>query len=85
MSKQTLIDENQILQMHEGHARSLLHFFQDGRIDLDLPKDCDKEVRITNALETVSEILDRNIRNRNDQLETIRNEPMDNFINRRIR
>jgi len=65
MSKQSIIDETQILQMHEGQARQLLHMWQDGRIDLDTGDV--RYDRIESALETLCDILDRSIRNRNKQ------------------
>ena len=39
MSKQSIIDETQLLQLHEGQARQLLHLWQDGLIDLDTGKE----------------------------------------------
>ena len=82
MSKQRVIDETQILQMHEGQARQLLHLWQDGRIDLDMG-DVQYD-RIESALETLCDILDRSIRARNQQIENIENEPMDRFRRRQI-
>lgn len=67
MSKQSIIDETQILQMHEGQARQLLHMWQDGIIDLDTG--LERHGRIESALETLCEILDRSIRARNKQIE----------------
>lgn len=68
MSKQRVIDETQILQMHEGQARQLLHMWNDGRIDLDTGKERHDHT-IESALETLCDILDRSIRNRNKQVE----------------
>ena len=65
MSKQRVVDETQILQMHEGQARQLLNMWQDGRIDLDMG-DVQYD-RIESALETLCDILDRSIRARNQQ------------------
>ena len=65
MSKQRIIDETQILQMHEGQARQLLNMWQDGRVDLDMG-DVQYD-RIESALETLCDILDRSIRARNQQ------------------
>jgi len=70
MSKQRVIDETQILQMHEGQARQLLNLWQDGRIDLDTGEDSHGSHSIESALETLCDILDRTIRNRNTHLET---------------
>ena len=67
MSKQRVIDETQLLQMHEGQARQLLHMWQDGRVDLDMG-DVQYD-RIESALETLCDILDRSIRARNKQVE----------------
>ena len=67
MSKQRVIDETQILQMHEGQARQLLNMWQDGRTDLDMG-DVQYD-RIESALETLCDILDRSIRNRNQQIQ----------------
>ena len=67
MSKQRVIDETQILQMHEGQARQLLHLWQDGRTDLDMG-DVQYD-RIESALETLCDILDRSIRARNQQIQ----------------
>ena len=82
MSKQRVIDETQILQMHEGQARLLLHMWQDGRIDLDMGDV--RYDRIESALETLCDILDRSIRARNQQIEDIENEPMDRFRRRQV-
>ena len=68
MSKQRVIDETQILQMHEGQARQLLHLWQDGRIHLDYD-DTDNTEIIEPALNLLGEILDRSIRNRNQQIQ----------------
>src|SRR5690625_4751116 len=84
MSKQRIIDETQILQMHEGQARQLLHMWQDGIIDLDVGVD-DEPHRIGPALTALTEILDRTIRNRNQQIEHIENEPMDKFRRGQVR
>ena len=78
MSKQRVIDETQILQMHEGHAQALLNLWNDGLIDLDVGID-DAPHRIGPALTALTEILDRSIRARNQQIENIENEPMDKF------
>ena len=67
MSKQQIIDETQILQMHEGQAQALLSLWNDGRIDLDMGDV--RYDRIESALETLCEILDRSIRARNQQIE----------------
>ena len=67
MSKQQIIDETQILQMHEGQARQLLNMWQDGRTDLDMG-DVQYD-RIESALETLCDILDRSIRARNQQIQ----------------
>lgn len=84
MSKQRVIDETQILQMHEGQARQLLNMWQDGRIHLDYD-DTDNTEIIEPALELLSTILDRSIRNRNQQIEDIENEPMDRFRRRAVK
>ena len=68
MSKQRVIDETQILQMHEGQARQLLHMWQDGLIDLDTGKERHDHT-IETALQELTEILDRSIRARNQQIE----------------
>ena len=68
MSKQRVIDETQILQMHEGQARQLLNMWQDGLIDLDTGKERHDHT-IETALQELTEILDRSIRNRNQQTE----------------
>ena len=68
MSKQRVIDETQILQMHEGQARQLLHMWTEGRIHLDYD-DTDDVSIIEPALELLGEILDRSIRARNKQIE----------------
>ena len=68
MSKQRVIDETQILQMHEGQARQLLHMWQDGLIDLDTGKERHDHT-IESALEELCTILDRSIRARNKQVE----------------
>ena len=83
MSQQKLIDETQILQMHEGHAQALLNLWNDGLIDLDVGVD-DEPHRIGPALMALTEILDRSIRARNQQIENIENEPMDRFRRRQI-
>lgn len=84
MSKQRVIDETQILQMHEGQARQLLNMWQDGIIDLDVGID-DEPHRIGPALQALTEILDRTIRNRNQQIEDISNESMDRFRRREVK
>ena len=84
MSKQRIIDETQILQMHEGQARQLLNMWQDGRIHLDYDNDDRPFHTIESALVTLCEILDRSIRNRNQQIEDIENEPMDRFRRRQV-
>ena len=84
MSKQRVIDETQILQMHEGQARQLLNMWQDGRIHLDYD-DTDNTEIIEPALELLSTILDRSIRARNQQIEDIENEPMDRFRRRAVK
>ena len=84
MSKQRIIDETQILQMHEGQARQLLNMWQDGRIHLDYD-DTDNTEIIEPALELLSTILDRSIRARNQQIEDIENEPMDRFRRRAVK
>src|SRR5699024_4567514 len=61
MSDQRIIDETQILQMHEGHAQALLNLWNDGLIDLDVSVD-DEPHRIGPALTALTEILDRSIR-----------------------
>ena len=66
MSRQRVIDETQILQMHEGQARQLLHMWQDGLIHLDTGKERHDHT-IETALQELTEILDRSIRNRNQQ------------------
>ena len=68
MSKQRVIDETQILQMHEGQARQLLHLWQDGIIDLDMGKER-HDHSIESALKELCNILDRSIRARNKQIE----------------
>ena len=68
MSKQSIIDETQLLQMHEGQARQLLNMWQDGLIDLDTGKERHDHT-IESALETLCDILDRSIRARNQQTE----------------
>lgn len=83
MSKQRVIDETQLLQMHEGQARQLLNMWQDGIIDLDYGN-ADNTWIITPALELLCEILDRSIRARNKQIEDIENEPMDRFRRRQV-
>lgn len=85
MNKQSIIDETQLLQMHEGQARQLLNMWQDGRIDLDTGEDSHGSHSIESALETLCEILDRSIRARNQQIENIENEPMDRFRRREVR
>ena len=83
MSKQRVIDETQILQMHEGHAQALLNLWNDGLIDLDTG--LERHGRIESALETLCEILDRSIRARNHQTENIENEAMDRFRRREVK
>lgn len=83
MSKQRVIDETQILQMHEGSVLAALHLWQDGLIDLDVSID-DEPHRIGPALQAFTDILDRSIRSRNQQIEDIENEPMDRFRRRQI-
>ena len=83
MSKQSIIDETQLLQLHEGQARQLLHLWQDGLIDLDTGKERHDHT-IESALETLCDILDRSIRARNQQIEDIENEPMDRFRRREV-
>ena len=83
MSKQRVIDETQILQMHEGQARQLLNMWQDGLIDLDTGKERHDHT-IETALQELTEILDRSIRARNQQIEDIENEPMDRFRRRQV-
>ena len=68
MSKQSIIDETQLLQLHEGQARQLLHMWTEGRIDLDVGEERHDHT-IESALETLCDILDRSIRNRNQQVE----------------
>lgn len=68
MSKQRIIDETQILQMHEGQARQLLHMWQDGLIHLDTGKER-HDHSIESALKELCDILDRSIRARNKQVE----------------
>ena len=84
MSKQRVIDETQILQMHEGQARQLLNMWQDGLIDLDTGKERHDHT-IETALQELTEILDRSIRARNQQIEDIENEPMDRFRRREVK
>jgi len=84
MSKQRVIDETQILQMHEGNVLAALHLWQDGLIDLDTGKERHDHT-IETALQELTEILDRSIRNRNQQIENIENEPMDRFRRREVR
>ena len=84
MSKQSIIDETQLLQMHEGQARQLLHMWTEGRIHLDYD-DTDDVSIIEPALELLGEIFDRSIRNRNKQVEDIDNEPMDRFRRREVK
>ena len=83
MSKQSIIDETQILQMHEGQARQLLNMWTEGRIDLDVGEERHDHT-IESALEELTEILDRSIRARNQQIEDIENEPMDRFRRRQL-
>ena len=83
MSRQQIIDETQLLQMHEGQAQHLLNLWQAGRIDLDVG-DVSYD-RIESALEELCDILDRTIRNRNQQIENIENEPMDRFRRREVK
>ena len=83
MSKQSIIDETQLLQLHEGQARQLLHMWTEGRIHLDYD-DTDDVSIIEPALELLGEIFDRSIRNRNKQVEDIDNEPMDRFRRRQL-
>ena len=83
MSKQRVIDETQILQMHEGQARQLLNMWQDGLIHLDTGKERHDHT-IETALQELTEILDRSIRARNQQIEDIENEPMDRFRRRQL-
>lgn len=68
MSRQRVIDETQILQMHEGQARQLLHMWQDGLIHLDTGKER-HDHSIESALKELCDILDRSIRARNKQVE----------------
>ena len=84
MSKQQIIDETQLLQMHEGQARQLLNMWQDGRVDLDTGEDSHSSHSIETALEALCDILDRSIRARNKQVEDIDNEPMDRFRRREV-
>ena len=84
MSKQRVIDETQILQMHDGQARQLLNMWTEGRINLDYD-DTDDVSIIEPALELLGEIFDRSIRNRNQQVEHIENEPMDRFRRREVK
>ena len=84
MSKQSIIDETQLLQLHEGQARQLLHMWTEGRIHLDYD-DTDDVSIIEPALELLGEIFDRSIRNRNQQIEDIDNEPMDRFRRREVK
>ena len=84
MSKRRIIDETQILQMHEGQARQLLNMWTEGRIHLDYD-DTDDVSIIEPALELLGEIFDRSIRNRNKQVEDIDNEPMDRFRRREVK
>ena len=83
MSQQRIIDETQILQMHEGHAQALLNLWNDGLIDLDVGKERHDHT-IETALEELCNILDRSIRARNQQIENIENEPMDRFRRRQV-
>ena len=83
MSKQRVIDETQILQMHEGHAQALLNLWNDGLIDLDTGLERHDHT-IETALQELTEILDRSIRARNQQIENIENEPMDRFRRRQV-
>jgi len=83
MSKQRVIDETQLLQMHEGQAQALLNLWNDGLIDLDAG--LERHGRIESALETLCDILDRSIRARNQQIEHIENEPMDRFRRREVK
>ena len=78
MSKQRIIDETQILQMHEGHVHAVLNLWRDGLIDLDVGKERHDHT-IETALQELTDILDRSIRARNQQVEDINNEPMDRF------
>ena len=84
MSQQRIIDETQILQMHEGHAQALLNLWNDGLIDLDYDNDDRPFHTIESALKELCDILDRSIRARNQQIENIENEPMDRFRRRQI-
>ena len=68
MSKQRVIDETQILQMHEGNAQALLTLWNDGLIDLDVDI-ADEPHRIGPVLRDLIRILDRSIRSRNKQIE----------------
>lgn len=83
MSRQRFIDETQILQMHEGQARQLLHLWQENPIDLDTGPERN-DYTIGTALEALCAILDRSIRARNQQVEDIDNEPMDRFRRRQV-
>jgi len=83
MSKQRVIDETQLLQMHEGYAQALLNLWNDGLIDLDVGKER-RDHTIETALQELTDILDRSIRNRNQQIEHIENETMDRFRRRQI-
>ena len=84
MSRQQIIDETQLLQMHEGQAQHLLNLWQDGFIDLDVGKERHDHT-IESALQELTEIFDRSIRNRNQQIEDIENEPMDRFRRREVK
>ena len=84
MSKQRVIDETQILQMHEGNAQALLNLWNDVLIDLDVGKERHDHT-IETALQELTEILDRSIRARNKQVEDIDNEPMDRFRRREVK
>lgn len=66
VSKQSIIDETQLLQMHEGQAQHLLNLWQAGRIDLDVDTERTDHT-IETALEALCNILDRSIRARNQQ------------------
>lgn len=85
MPEQRIIDETRVLQMHEGHAQALLNLWNDGLIDLDYVADPPHRHSIESALETLCDILDRSIRNRNQQIEHINNEPMDRFRRREVK
>lgn len=67
MRKQPIHDEIEILQTQESYAESLVNFIQDGRIDVDLQEGYLKK-SLVNALEHLTDIFDRAIRNRNEQL-----------------